>query len=117
MKWLGIGFNNNTHTMPGASIFMFFDDQLFQYDSTGFTIPKLVQPIAFNSIKDGDFWEHQIEFSVRMNESRFENNTQKILLAYNTNAKPISPTQFEKHTSTFVRDRNLFTTGNLRKQN
>jgi hypothetical protein len=111
MKWVAVGFNNNNATMQGATIFMFYENKLFEYYSSDFDKPTPIREIKFNEEPiEKHIGDRQISFQIALNSTtfRFLDQTQRLLVAYNTHSVPKSEFEFEKHTFAVAKDLNFF---------
>src|SRR5690606_13487334 len=96
-KWIAIGFNNVTHTMPGASIYLFNGSELWEMLGSDFSRPLFLKNVSFDSYSVGDSYEQFITFHVPINGTvfSFKNENQNFLLAMNTEKVANSPFDFE----------------------
>lgn len=115
MKWLAVGFNHKNSTMKGASIYLFFENQLYEYYGTEFGVkPILVRQVEWTQKSiEKRYGDLKIEFKIPLinYNFNFSKEEQRLLIAYNIFNTPKSPIDIEKHTHAFTRNLNFFQPG------
>lgn len=107
MNWVAVGFNFNNATIQGASMYIFDDEQLFEYYGTESGKLEFVRAVdwIYNtsdvSVLTGDI---AIQFKVPIRSQRFQflDTEQHLLIAYASG---------HQYTKGFIRSINFFESG------
>jgi hypothetical protein len=115
-KWGAIGFNTVGQSMVGASIVMAYPGNINEYTGSSFAQPTLITPKISNSTVDTSSGKMVIKFTRPLTGANYftiKNETLSLLVSYNTESEPSSPTTFSKHSVANFETINFFASTDL----